>query len=115
MAPKKRRPIKRQIWNKGLVIGKRDGLTAAQVKRIRRLLDDRGAGLSVLWIHLHPVRLRSHAAQDAGLTSSRVSGHLAVTAVRRWVIAFLFPNVGETVEDRPLQPEFGFGNRHRQA
>src|SRR6516164_8123338 len=43
MAPKKRRAIKRQVWNKGLVIGKRDGLTPVQVKRIRALLDDRGA------------------------------------------------------------------------
>ena len=43
MAPKKRRAVKRQVWNKGLVIGKRDGLTPAQVKRIRGLLDDRGA------------------------------------------------------------------------
>jgi hypothetical protein len=37
---------KRQAWNKGLVIGKRDGFTPAQVKRIRGLLDNRGtAGL----------------------------------------------------------------------
>jgi site-specific recombinase XerD len=43
MAPTRIRAIKRQVWNKGLVIGKRDGLTPAQVKRIRRLLDDRGA------------------------------------------------------------------------
>ena len=43
MAPRNRSIAKRQAWNKGLVIGKRDGFTPAQVKRIRGLLDDRGA------------------------------------------------------------------------
>ena|ERR1700693_3430393 len=43
MAPRKKGIVKRQIWNKGLVIAKRDGFTPAQVKRIRGLLDDRGA------------------------------------------------------------------------
>ena len=39
MAPRKKRAIKRRVWNKGLAVGKRDGLTPAQVKRIRDLLD----------------------------------------------------------------------------
>jgi tripartite-type tricarboxylate transporter receptor subunit TctC len=34
MAPKKKIVVKRQIWNKGLQIGKRDGFTPAQVKRL---------------------------------------------------------------------------------
>ena len=38
----KKRARKRQAWNKGLEIGKRDGFTPAQVKRIRSLLADRG-------------------------------------------------------------------------
>jgi integrase/recombinase XerD len=38
----KKRARKRQAWNKGLAIGKRDGFTPDQVKRIRRLLADRG-------------------------------------------------------------------------
>ena len=38
----KRRAGKRRPWNKGRVIGKRDGFTPAQVKRIRGLLSDRG-------------------------------------------------------------------------
>ena len=38
----KRRAGKRQPWNKGRVIGKRDGFTPAQAKRIRGLLSDRG-------------------------------------------------------------------------
>jgi integrase len=33
---------KRQAWNKGLEVGKRDGFTPDQVKRIRGLLADRG-------------------------------------------------------------------------
>jgi integrase len=42
MAAKKRILAKRQPWNKGLKVGKRDGLTPDQVKRIRALLVDRG-------------------------------------------------------------------------
>src|ERR1700724_4105594 len=38
----KKRARKRQAWNKGLQVGKRDGFTPAQVKRIRDLLADRG-------------------------------------------------------------------------
>src|SRR6202047_1620894 len=38
----KKRARKRQAWNKGLEVGKRDGFTPAQVKRIRGLLADRG-------------------------------------------------------------------------
>jgi integrase len=43
MALKKKVTAKRQAWNKGLEIGKRDGFTPAQVKRIRSALRDRGA------------------------------------------------------------------------
>jgi integrase len=42
MAPKKKIAVKRQIWNKGLEVGKRDGFTPDQVKRIRGVLRDRG-------------------------------------------------------------------------
>ena len=38
----KKRAPKRQAWNKGLEVGKRDGFTPDQVKRIRSLLADRG-------------------------------------------------------------------------
>ena len=38
----KKRAPKRQAWNKGLEVGKRDGFTPDQVKRIRGLLADRG-------------------------------------------------------------------------
>jgi integrase len=43
MALEKKIAVKRQVWNKGLQVGKRDGFTPAQVKRIRGLLADRGA------------------------------------------------------------------------
>ena len=42
MASKKKVATKRQVWNKGLEVGKRDAFTPAQVKRIRGLLADRG-------------------------------------------------------------------------
>ena len=42
MAAKKKSSTKRQPWNKGLKVGKRDGLAPDQVKRIRGLLADRG-------------------------------------------------------------------------
>src|SRR2546430_5860663 len=42
----KKRAAKRRAWNKGLEVGKRDGFTPDQVKRIRGLLADRdGPGL----------------------------------------------------------------------
>src|ERR1700674_4418128 len=43
MALKKKVTAKRQAWNKGLQVGKRDGFTPAQVKRIRGALKARGA------------------------------------------------------------------------
>jgi hypothetical protein len=42
MAPKKKSLAKRQPWNKGLKVGKRDGFAPDQVKRIRGILADRG-------------------------------------------------------------------------
>ena len=38
----KKRAPKRRVWNKGLEVGKRDGFTPDQVKRIRGLIADRG-------------------------------------------------------------------------
>jgi integrase len=42
MARKKKIAVKRQAWNKGLEVGKRDAFTPAQVKRIRGVLAHRG-------------------------------------------------------------------------
>ena len=50
MASKKRVAAKRQVWNKGLEVGKRDAFTPAQVKRIRRLLADRGVPGLEIWL-----------------------------------------------------------------
>src|SRR6516162_607675 len=43
MALKKKIAVKRRAWNKGLQVGKRDGFTPTQVKRIRGVLKARGA------------------------------------------------------------------------
>ena len=42
MALKKKVAAKRQTWNKGIEVGKKDAFTPAQVKRIRGVLADRG-------------------------------------------------------------------------
>src|SRR5260221_14055160 len=42
MALKKKIAAKRQAWNKGVEVGKRDAFPPAQVKRIRDVLADRG-------------------------------------------------------------------------
>jgi integrase len=42
MALKKKIAAKRQAWNKGLEVGKKDAFTPAQVKRIRGVLANRG-------------------------------------------------------------------------
>src|SRR5262245_48141062 len=42
MARRKKLAAKRQIWNKGLKVGKRDGFTPDQVRRVRGILADRG-------------------------------------------------------------------------
>ena len=43
---------------------------------------NRGTRLSILWIHLHPVQPRSHAARNAALASLSPIGRAAVRAVR---------------------------------
>ena len=46
-----KKPVpKRRAWNKGLEVGKRDGFTPDQVKRIRGLLADRGSLRSEAWL-----------------------------------------------------------------
>jgi site-specific recombinase XerD len=42
MARRKRVATKHRVWNKGLKVGKRDGFTPDQVRRIRNFLADRG-------------------------------------------------------------------------
>jgi integrase len=91
MAPRKRGRIKRQAWNKGLVIGKRDGFTPAQVKRIRDLLDDRGpAGLRDLALFtmavdtmLHGQDLLKIAVGDVQNRNGSVRSVIQVAQARR--------------------------------
>src|SRR4029077_17843528 len=68
MASKKRVAAKRQAWNKGVEVGKRDAFTPAQVKRIRGVLANRGvSGLKDLASLLGGDR---HHAAGAGTARS---------------------------------------------
>ena len=91
MALRKRSTAKREVWNKGLVIGKRDGFTPAQVKRIRGLLDDRGAaGLRELALFttaidtmLHGQDLLKIAVGDVQSRNGSVRSEIEVAQARR--------------------------------
>src|ERR1700738_112056 len=64
----KKRSRKRQAWNKGLQVGKRDGFTPAQVKRIRNLLADRGVpGLRDLALFSTAIDTMLHGQDLLGL------------------------------------------------
>src|SRR6266404_2700574 len=79
--------VKRQAWNKGLQVGKRDGFTPAQVKRIRGVLKARGAA----------------GVRDLALLSKSTT-----MALEKWITAaglkytdYLFPG-GDPSGSRPL-------------
>src|SRR5215467_6200690 len=78
MAPKKARKkkvaAKRQAWNKGLEIGKKDAFTPDQVKRIRSVLEARCFGPSRPGALLD--RNRHHVART-GSTRTACSGRAA--------------------------------------
>jgi len=64
-----RRAVKRRAWNKGLQVGQKDALTAAQVKQIRRVLADQGvAGLRDLALFALATDTMLPGAQLLGLT-----------------------------------------------
>src|ERR1700724_1596941 len=64
----KKRAPKRRAWNKGLEVGKRDGFTPDQVKRIRRLLADRGVpGLRDLALFSTAIDTMLHGQDLLGL------------------------------------------------
>src|SRR6516225_5903172 len=99
MVPKKK--LKREPWNKGLVIGKRDGFTPAEVKRIRGLLADRGVLGDVQRRDgsIRPVIevVQARAAPPVRCALSKVT----VRALEKWITAsgrkrtdFLFPGRG---------------------
>jgi integrase len=69
----KKRARKRQAWNKGLEVGKRDGFTPAQVKRIRNLLADRGVpGLRDLALFSTAIDTMLHGQDLLGLVVADV-------------------------------------------
>ena len=75
MAPKKKVSAKRQVWNKGLEVGKRDGFTPNQVKRIRGLLADRGApGLRDLALFSTAIDTMLHGQDLLNLVVADVQG-----------------------------------------
>jgi hypothetical protein len=96
MAPKKKVAAKRQAWNKGLEVGKRDGFTPAQVKQIRGLLTDRGApGLRDLALFSTAIDTTSYAAR-AGPAPSRCR--------RRAESQWLNPSLIEVARARGMPP-----------
>jgi hypothetical protein len=69
MTAKKNTAAKRQVWNKGLLIGQRDGFTPAQVKRIRGALADRGVlGLRDLALFSVAIDTMLHGTELLDLT-----------------------------------------------
>src|ERR1700680_2179648 len=92
MGPKKKNTAaKRQAWNKGLLVGKRDGFTPAQVKRIRGALADRGVpGLRDLALFsvaidtmLHGPALLDLTVKDVQLLNGTVRSLVEVARTRR--------------------------------
>ena len=74
MASKKRIAVKRQVWNKGLQVGKREGFTPAQVKRIRHVLMARGvSGLRDLALFQVAIDTMLHGSDLFNLTVKEVS------------------------------------------
>src|ERR1700730_2240749 len=71
----KKRARKRRAWNKGLEVGKRDGFTPAQVKRIRNLLADRGVpGLRDLALFSTAIDTMLHGQDLLSLVVGDVQG-----------------------------------------
>ena len=71
----KKQARKRQAWNKGLEVGKRDGFTPDQVKRIRGLLADRGVrGLRDLALFSTAIDTMLHGQDLLSLVVGDVQG-----------------------------------------
>jgi integrase len=115
MAPKKARKkkvaAKRQAWNKGLEIGKKDAFTPDQVKRIRSILVKRDAsglrdlalfstaidtmlqGRDLLELHVRDVRHRNGSIRSTIKVSKKRSGapvrcalsRLTAKALEKWI------------------------------
>jgi hypothetical protein len=94
MAPKKKVAGKRQAWNKGLEVGKRDGFTPAQVKQIRGLLTDRGAP-----------GLRDLALFSTAIETCRVA--MAQSAGQAGPLRCLYPGLDRVRAPAPRLPHVG--------
>jgi integrase len=94
MAPRAKR--KHQAWNKGLQLVKKDGLTRDQVKRIRRLLSNRGvAGLRDLALFATAIDIMQHGHDLLKLTVGDVQGRNG--AIRSLI------TVGRAPRSRPVR------------
>jgi hypothetical protein len=78
----KKRVPKRRVWNKGLKVGKRDGFTPDQVKRIRGLLASQQRAPVLQGTES---RLTSEHAQDLEQVLGIVCGALAAPLDRSFV------------------------------
>src|SRR5258708_36707977 len=91
MALKKKVAAKRQVWNKGVEVGKRDAFTPTQVKRIRGVLADRGvSGLRDLALFsvaidtmLQGPELLALTVKDVQLPNGTIRAGLKVARTRR--------------------------------
>ena len=91
MALKKTAAAKRQAWNKGVEVGKRDAFTPAQVKRIRGVLANRGvSGLKDLALFsvaidtmLQGPQLLALRVKDVQLPNGTIRSVIKVTRTRR--------------------------------
>src|SRR5260221_11790015 len=91
MALKKTVAAKRQAWNKGVEVGKRDAFTPAQVKRIRGVLADRGvSGLRDLALFsvaidtmLQGPELLALTVKDVQLPNGTIRSVIKVARTRR--------------------------------
>jgi integrase/recombinase XerD len=91
MALKKTVAAKRQAWNKGVEVGKRDAFTPAQVKRIRGVLADRGvSGLKDLALFsvaidtmLQGPELLALRVKDVQLPNGTIRSVIKVARTRR--------------------------------
>src|SRR5258707_2339948 len=91
MALKKKAAVKRQAWNKGVEVGKRDAFTPAQVKRIRGVLADRGvSGLRDLALFsvaidtmLQGPELLALTVKDVQLPNGTIRSVIKVARTRR--------------------------------
>ena len=96
----KKRAPKRRVWNKGLEVGKRDGFTPHQVKRIRGLLADRGVpGLRDLALFSTAIDTMLHERSWA-MQESRAQRDISVSKQRPTQSRSVGPSISDAVLTR---------------